>query len=189
MQAGSLGQIGRVVLGVIGGVDAGHRYTEDPIGPDRIDGESCHQGRVDATAESQDHTPEVVLVHVVSKATCQSRVDLLEFGQPFAWFAGRSRRASAELAGQLGDVVVDHGLGQRQIHHEELFGELCATDDHLALGVDHHRVAIEDELILTSDQIHIGDSAAGLNSPFAAESATHVSLVALVWRGVEYEQK
>ncbi len=64
--------------------------------------------------------------------------------------------------------------------------ELRRTCQHGAVGGDDEGVAVEDELVLPADQVHVGQHRAGLAGPLLAEGEAHVVLVSLVGRGVQH---
>ena len=52
-----------------------------------------------------------------------------------------------------------------QVDEDEVRFELCARCDQRAVGSNDERIAVEDELVLPSDLVDVGDGAAGLGHP------------------------
>ena len=60
----------------------------------------------------------------------------------------------------------------RQVDHEHLLGELRGGGDHGAVGVDDQRGAVEDELVLAADLVHVDDGAARLGGALGQHGQT-----------------
>ena len=67
--------------------------------------------------------------------------------------------------GQLGPFVVGVVGGQVEVDHEQVFVELRGAGEHGAVGRDDDRVAVEDQVVLAADQVHVGQGAPGLGRP------------------------
>ena len=153
------------------GVVAGHRDAVDVVAADGVGRDRRDQGRVDATGHGDGDGPEAVLAHVVAQADGQRRVDLGRLRQ-----RRRERRRQRRVGPELGlahrDVLharrrvdrVDRRGLQVEVDDEQVLPELRTPREHLAPHVDDERVAVEDQLVLTADQVDVGQRAAGLAS-------------------------
>ena len=79
-------------------------------------------------------------------------------------------------------------LGDLQVDHRDLLDELGRPGHHRAVGQDHHRTAVEDQVVLPADQVDVDKRRADLGSPTADHPDAHVVLVPLVGRGVRHQQ-
>ena len=85
------------------------------------------------------------------------------------WGAGR-------VAGRGSDLDVDQ---------EGVLDVLRRAQQHVAVGRDHHRVAVEDEFVLPADRVHVQDRRVRLGGAPAQQRQAHVVLVPLVRRPVD----
>ena len=91
------------------------------------------------------------------------------------------------LAGQVGHVPLS-GL-EIQIDHEQVLLELRPAGQHLSRCVDHQRVPVEDELVLTTDEVQVGQGAPGLGGPPGRQVISDVVLVLLVGGPVDHQEQ
>ena len=118
---------------------------------------------------------EPVLPHVVPQTERQRSVHLLgPLGPGVALGSGRDRPGRSAA-----DVL--------QLDDEEVLRERGRPVYELAVGVHEHRAAIEDELVLAPDRVHVHDPRAG----FPRTSRAHVealrALAAVVRRAVDVD--
>ncbi len=85
--------------------------------------------------------------------------------------------------------VVAAGGRQVEVQHQQVLLELRRTGQHLAVRGDHDRVAVEDQLVLAADHVHVGERAAGLGGPAPHQLQPGVVLVPLVRRAVDHQQQ
>jgi hypothetical protein len=55
--------------------------------------------------------------------------------------------------------------GQVEIDREQMLDELGRPREQAAVGRDDHRVAVEDQLVLATDHVHVRDGGPGLGAP------------------------
>src|SRR5690606_1083161 len=123
---------------MLGAVAGGHGDAPHVLGPEGVGGDGGGERRVDASGQAEDDRVEPVLAHVIAETGRQGGVDL------------------GDGVEQRGDVSGDDLLaGQRNVDHEAVFGELGRAVDHRPVGGDHHAGAVEDELVLAPDQVHV----------------------------------
>ncbi len=202
VQPGAVGQFGRVVPGVPRGVAARHRDAVHVLGADRVHREGGHHGRVDAAGQADQHRAEAVLAHVGPGAGDQRGPDLGLVGDPRRDLgADRLGGRVGALAAQFGADqvqavgeqqpvgVVAAGGGQVEVQHQQVLLELRRAGQHLAVRGDHDRVAVEDQLVLAADHVHVGERAAGLGGPAPHQFQPGVVLVPLVRRAVDDQQQ
>ena len=90
---------------------------------------------------------------------------------------------------QQGDVSGDDLLaGQRNVDHEAVFGELGRAVDHRPVGSDHHAGAVEDELVLAPDQVHVHEGRPRRPGPGREHLLPLGRLAAVERGGVDVEQ-
>ncbi len=78
---------------------------------------------------------------------------------------------------------------QVEVDHEQGLVELGRPGQHLPGRGDHDRVAVEDQVVLPADHVHVGQGAAGLRGPAGDQLAADVVLLAFVGRAVEHQQQ
>jgi hypothetical protein len=200
VQALALDQFLGVPDGMIGGVPAGQQHHMHVVRPDRIGGDRGRQRRVDAAGQAHDDGAEAVLVRVVPYAGDQRRVHLGGVGQPRpeqVRLGQLVRRGDFDRRGQCHPPDRDHravfgvdgfvrgnrgALSGREVEvgDHQRFLELRPAGQQLPVGPDQDRVAVEDQLVLTADQVSVGEGRAGLAGPPGAQLQPDVVLAALV---------
>ncbi len=88
-----------------------------------------------------------------------------------------------------GGRVVRGVRRQVEVDDEEVLVELRRPGEDPAVRGDDDRVAVEDQIVLPADHVHVRERAAGLRGPAGDELAAHVVLVALVGGAVEHQQQ
>ena len=167
----------------------------DLVGPDRVDRDRGHDGRVDPAREREDHRAEPVLAHVVPQPQHQGVPDLGLGRQPLP-----DRRVGPPVA-QGSQFTrhqdpVDPHLGRRrqrgvgggrqvEVDDEQLLDELRGPRDQGPVRRHHHRIAVEHELVLTADHVHVRDGRLRLGRAPAHQRQPYVVLVQLVRRAVD----
>ncbi len=73
--------------------------------------------------------------------------------------------------------------------HEQVGDELRRPGQHRPVRRDDHRVALEDQLVLTTDHVDVRDGGAGLGGPPAHHRKPQVVLVQLVRRAVDVDHQ
>jgi hypothetical protein len=97
----------------------------------------------------------------------------------------------------LEDHLVGHGGVGRgggpgrgvDVQNGQVLDELRGAGEQRAVGGDHHRVAVEDQLVLAADHVDVGDGRARLGGPPAHQRQPHVVLVQLVRRAVDVDDQ
>ncbi|CAM5410741.1 hypothetical protein SROCM77S_02675 [Streptomyces rochei] len=176
----------------------------DVLRAHRVAGDGRDEGGVDTAGQTDQHRAEPVLRHVGAQSDDEGRVDLLVVVQPLREPARQPRLTGGgsghRLLGQHDPVdaqpVVHHagrgvrvGGGQVEVEHHAPLGELRRPRQHLPVPVDHDRVAVEDQLVLTAGHGEVGGRAAGLLGALADQLQPGVVLVPLVRRGVDRQQQ
>ncbi len=201
VEAGPTGELGRIGLGVVGRPLARVGDAEDVLRTQRVARDGTDERRVDAAGQPHQHGPEPVLAHVVPQAEDEGVVDLGEVlerrrdrGRHGVVRRDRLRREHRPAYGEPGEVPVGvgHRLGrgrQVEVDDEQLGHELLRPGHQLPGRVDHDRVAVEDQLVLTSEQVDVGQGADALAGSSRAQLEPHVVLVALVGRAVRDDEQ
>ena len=148
-----------------------HRDAAHRVGPQRVDRERCGDRGVDAAGQPEHSLMEAVLPDVVPEAEHQRPPDL--FG-----VVGRPLRARV---GERGIAV--------QVDDQQVLAEHRGSVAHRAVGRDHHRAAIEHELVLASDRVHVRDPGAGATRPRGQDLGALGGLASVVWRTVDVQDQ
>ena len=143
-----------------------HQHAGHLVGSERIRRDRGNQRGVDPTGETEHHVRKSVLHHVVTSPST-SAVHLVHRVE--------ERLDPGRLARHSEVALADHHLGQRcdlrpsdgrasvhtlahvEVDDEEVFFELTRPRDEGTLLIDDHRRAVEDQLVLTADEIHVHD--------------------------------
>ena len=144
-----------------------HQHPDDLLGAQRVDRDRGDQRRVDPARQPDEHVGETVLAHVVARADHEGFVHLLH---------RRERRLQAIHTLVLGEMSFAHQhFGQRRrtrtttrieeptterrthvdVDDQEVFLELFGPRHQPASFVEEHRGAVEDQLVLAADQVHV----------------------------------
>ena len=190
-RADSSGEIGGVRSGMLGRIVAGHRHTEDPVAADRVSCDCRYHRGVDPTGHAEHDGAEPVLTYVVPRPGDQRSPNLGLVADPVGHRACRSwpigcgrrrrvvpvhdHRQSSRWGGRIGDCQ-----RERQVDQVDALYVLRRPQQQGTVRADHHRVAVEDQLVLSSDGIHVGDGGARLSGPPLQKRQSNVVLVALV---------
>ena len=113
------------------------------LGAERIDRERERQRRIDAAGKTEQHARKAVLVDVVADAAHEPGVD-------DRLRSSRLRRPANRRAREAPRRRVVLGEQQR-------IDELRRARRDAAVGFDEHRAAIEQEIVLTADDVDVGD--------------------------------
>ena len=92
-----------------------------------------------------------------------------------------------DVPGIGGSCVVACGLGV-EIDEEQMLGELRSSGEDPARAVDHQRVAVEDQIVLPADEVHVRDDRLVRDRPPHHEREAHAGLVPLERGAVDHEQ-
>ena len=188
VRADVAGDRARVGLGLGAGVGGGHDDARHPLGPERIGGDQRHQRRVDPARDGDENPLEVVLSHVVGEAERERLVDL---GHGLERLRERRRDRAARLgrrqASQRRRRAIRSAFDRAphldvDVAEHELFAELRAAGERLALGRDDDGVPVEDELVLAADRVADGERRAGLARALGDHALTRQALRAVVRR-------
>ena len=159
---------------VIGGVPRGHGDATNMAPAQCVDGDGGHDGRVDPAGESDDDVGEAVLGQVVACAEDQRGIDLTLLGPGCGHLAKVGRidpsRGSRDLdqrLGDLGDITMDD-----EVSHKEMLEERGGLSHHASIVADDHRAAVEDELVLAADLVHVDHGTASLAHPISDDLAS-----------------
>ena len=145
-----------------------HEHADHVLGPERVDRDRRDQRRVDAAGEPDEHVGEAVLAHVVAGAEHERLVHLVHRRRAAARSAAASRRSPrrASLTATSGSAPalrpparVEQAAPERgadvDVDDEQVLLELRGAGDEPAALVEQHRRAVEDELVLPADEVHV----------------------------------
>ena len=121
------------------GVARGHGHRVHAVCAERIDRDAQCQRRVDASGQAHDHAGKTVLVDVVAGALDQGAVD--------GFLLGLQRHDRARHRSRARFVALD-------VDRVQSFRERRCAQGHLCSGVHHEGISVENQLILSADQIH-----------------------------------
>jgi hypothetical protein len=151
----------------------------DAVGAEGVGRDGGDQGRVHAAREAEHHIGEPVLQHVVARREHQRVVDLGD-GVEQRHDLRHPRRLRV---GGDGSRHGDHREGRRgvaaagveqagaedrpdvEVDDRHRLAQLREAGHDLAVPVDHEGGAVEDELVLPPDLVHVGDVAVGVLGP------------------------
>ena len=170
------------------------------LGAQGVGGDERHQGRVDATRQADGDIGEPVLADVVTGAEHERLVDLAHQRQGST--SGGCRVSAGSVSGRgardlddrewvLGRAApgVEQSLAEGRPHLEvaddRLLLELGGAGQHLALGVEDDRGAVEDQLVLAADLVHVDQRAGGVGCPRGEHPLALGQPVGVVRRGVD----
>ena len=146
-----------------------HEHAGDLLGPERVDRDRRDERRVDPAGEPEEHVREAVLHHVVAGAEHQRRVHLVhrleqwldprrlrrrsrdDPRSPRPRGADRPRPADRESARRWTALRTSRSTISRSSSN------WCARATSSTRLVEHHRRAVEDELVLAADEVHVDD--------------------------------
>ena len=171
VDAQPLAQRHRVATRPVTRVARRHGDPVHPLRPERVDGHRGHERRVDAAGQPDDRLAETVFRQVVTGAEHQGRIHLgvvahrrRRLGRrqcnplPSPWLGHHDPRQ--QLADPVRPVRPD-----RKIHEHQVGVELRTRGQERAVGRHDQRVAVEDQLVLAADLIHVGNGAPRLGHP------------------------
>ena len=161
---------------------------------------------VDAAGQADHHVGEAVLLDVVAGAEHQRLVHLVVAAEEVG---DRRLPADSRVGGRRGDVGDPGQLDQREllvgrpatrveqplavdrlhveVDHQQVLDELGRAGEQLAVRVEGDGPAVEDQLVLAADLVHV-DERAGRVGGAGGEHPLPLGLLALgVGRGVEVE--
>ena len=205
-----LGQRLRVGAGVVAGEARRHGHAVHVVGPDGVDRHHGHQRGVDAARQADHHVGEPVLHQVVAGAEHDGPVHLL-VGVEGCGQGGRSQRGPVGPGPGLAVSVAVDGHGGDHLHGEQVVGgaapgvqqalavhgvdvqvddqqvlhELRGAGDHLTVGVEHHGPAVEHQLVLATDLVHVHQRARRVGGAGGHEPLPERQLALGVGRSVE----
>ena len=172
-------------------------------GAERVDRDRGDQRPSRCRRRGRADRAEAVLAHVVAQAEDERAVDLASSVEP-------RRRCGAGRRGSYGATGLgrsDHGVTrhrrrsggsagstrrgrQVEVDDQQVLGELRARASSVAVGVDDHRVAVEDQLVLAADHVDVGERRSRPRRRGARTSwQPDVVLVQLVRRAVDDDQQ
>ena len=171
LDAQCTGQVAGILLGLRRGVGGGHDRHRDPLGAQGVRRDACDEGRIDPAGEPQHDVAEAVLLDVVVKTQRQGGVDLClhrgkgsgELREDRIPLPRVRRREGSQDAHRVPAAAGGRpvaGIAQpccrcrRDVHigQQQLLAKLGRAGDRRAVVVDHARVPVEDELVLSADQ-------------------------------------
>ena len=150
-----------------------HGEQADGLGTQRVGGERRDQRRVDPPGHPDHDLAEPVLAHVVAEAEHQRPVDLLRTGRPVGC-AGRRRPVRRRRRPDRRRTTRSSSNIARARHD-------------LAVGGDDHRAAVEHELVLAADGVHVDDPRAGLTRASAGDLQSLLALAVVIRRAVDVQ--
>jgi hypothetical protein len=143
-----------------------HEHADDLIGPQGVDCDGGDERRVDAARQPDQDAGEAVLPHVVAGTEDERLVDLLhgweERLDPRFLVLTESRFAHRDLrqggrprsAPRVEQATPERGT-HLDVDDQQVFDELTRARHESTALVEHHRRAVEDQLVLPADQVHI----------------------------------
>ncbi len=173
--AQATGALDRVLRALGRGVLGRHREQANGFGTQGVGGERGDQRRVDPAGHPDHDLAEPVLAHVVAEAQHQRSVDLLRPGRPGGLLRpGDERRTRRHRAsGTSTNTRSSSNIAPR------------ATT--VAVGRDDHRAAVEHELVLAADGVHVDEPRAGLTRAIAADLQPFLALAVVIRRAVDVQ--
>ena len=189
-EAGALGELGSVGARVLARPVARVGDAEDVLGAERVDGDRADERGVDAAGQAHQDAGEAVLdarsrgARATSAGRSRRRRPSARrrAGASGAYGAsGRPRSRCARWAAPEPGVGVRHRRGggrQVEVDDQQLGHELRRPGPAVAVGVDHQRVAVEDELVLAADEVDVGERAAAVARAAGAQLEPASSLAA-----------
>ncbi len=156
---------------------------------------------VDPAGEPDDDVGEAVLAHVVAGAQHQRLVQLgvgSQFGRdPGRWWGaiaperciGDVDQGHLDLgspAAWIEQALAVHGLDVH-LGDQQFFDELRGTGDERAVGIEHKRTAVEDQLVLAAHLVDIDERTACIRSPRRQHALAIRCLVEVVRRAVDVD--
>ena len=194
-------------LRALGGVPRRHRDAVDTLRPERVDGERGDERRVDPAREPEHDVAEAVLADVVPEASTS------------AFRICSSSGANAQMALDAGTLCLLHGaasstrptgalvarrssarrrtsrsrrpiasLGSRSTTSSASSKPGARASD-LALVVEHDRVPVEDELVLSADEVAEGEVGGVVAGPRDEHLLAVLRLADVVRRGREVDEQ
>ena len=142
--------------------------------PQSIDGHDGTERGIDAAGESEHHARKTVLLHVVAQARHAGEV-----------IGGISRL-------ELGDrplQAVPASLFAAPVSEPKRLLPAWHLQRERAVGIEHEGGAVEHELVLTSDLVHIGKRQPRLQHPCPRQPVAHILLFHPIGRAVGHDQK
>ena len=173
-QPESRGRVGSVALALVAGELRRQPHRNHPLCAQGIDGDDGGEGGVDAARQAEQDAGKPVLVHVVAESGHQRVVRIRRLG-------GRRRRRS----GAAGPFVV-HARPLR--YHAGFLPERKASDQRSSRA-HHERSAVEHQLVLSTDLIHVHQRQAGFGGAPGGECRPLPELSALEGRSVRDDQQ
>ena len=146
-----------------------HEHADHVVGAERVGRDRGDERRVDAAREPDHHVGEAVLGDVVAGADHERLVHLVH---RLERRLDPRRRRSARRAGPAHQHLGERGRSSTaarvegaapergpdvDVDDEQVLGELRAARDELPALVEQHRRAVEDELVLAADEVHVDE--------------------------------
>ena len=170
------------------------------LGAERVDSHTCHQGRVDATRQADDHVGESVLAYVVARAQHERLVQLLvqlgRFGHAHRQWLGFHRAVFADehhphlvvgaAATRVEQTLAVDGLDDH-VGHQQFLDEHRRPGDQIAVGVEHHAAAVEHQLVLTAHLVHVRQRTTGVGRTSGQHALAGTPLAEVVRRAVDVD--
>ena len=147
-----------------------HEHADDVLGAERVGRDRGDERRVDAAGEADEHVGEAVLADVVAGAEHERLVDLvhrLEQRLDPRLASTAARRVGRSLTSTSGSArcaataarVEQRGGGTRAARRRRRRAgpprTACRGATRRTALVEQHRRAVEDELVLPADEVHV----------------------------------
>ena len=197
------GHEARVAARALAVVARRHGDGLDAVGPQRVGGQRGHERRVDAAREPEQHALEAVLAYVVDEPEAQRapqlrglarrhRCDRRGEDRPLAAEReldrdGRVHAVAAPAAQPRVAQALVHGGVQVEIADQELLRERGSAREHAAVGPEHGAAPVEHELVLTADEIAVGDRAEAVAGARREHLLARLTLAEVVGGGRDVE--
>ena len=172
------------------------------VGADGVGRDHRHQRRVDAAREPEHDVGEAVLLDVVARAEHQRLVDLALERQrlresrellAFVICATRTDLDHRQRGGHRSAARIEQPLAEDGQHVEvddhRVLDELRRARDEHAVAVEHERRAVEDELVLPADLVHVDERARRVGGPRGQHALALAEPVGVVRRRVDVEHE
>ena len=152
--------------GCVRAVARRHGNSEHILRAQRSSGDDCRQSGINSTAQADDRACKAALVEIVLRAEHE-----------------RAKRGFKSVMGDIRDR-----LGQRiKVHHDQVRFELFRLGHQFASRIDHHAAAVEDQLIIAADLIHVDYRQGEFPCPIGEQALACLDLVEGEWRRREVE--
>ena len=155
------------------GVGRGHHQCVHALGSERVGRDGGRECGVDAARQADQHRGKAGLVHIIAQAEHHRLVDRFDV---------------AELGRDPGRQAFPALLPAAELDRRDFLAERGELGLERAIGAQHERAAVEDQLVLAADLVDIDEGQAALDHAMDAQLHTHVGLAHFIGRAVGHQQ-